>query len=105
METTGYCQKGDACTFAHSAEELQNAEGSCLAEFEEPAPPCAFARPESQRVRASERDQAVPCPGNFQEVKGDVQEPQEVEVEVVEDAPVGLKQEKPADTKLETEAN
>ncbi|CAL1173662.1 unnamed protein product, partial [Cladocopium goreaui] len=69
METTGYCQKGDACTFAHSAEELQNAEGS-----------------------------------NFQEVKGDVQEPQEVEVEVVEDAPVGLKQEKPADTKLETEA-
>ena len=27
METAGYCQKGDACTFAHSAEELASARG------------------------------------------------------------------------------
>ena len=53
METTGYCQKGDACTFAHSAEELQNAEGSCLAEFDEHA--CAFARPQSKKDQAAPR--------------------------------------------------
>ena len=56
-------------------------------------------------MRASERDQAVPRPGDFQEVKGDVEQAQVVEVEVVEDEPVGLKQEEPAATKLETEAD
>ena len=31
METSGYCQKGDTCTFAHTNEELQNGHSeSCL---------------------------------------------------------------------------
>ncbi|CAK9015015.1 unnamed protein product, partial [Durusdinium trenchii] len=50
VESTGYCQKGDACTFAHSPAELANGDGES-------------SGPETSNVYAKEAEVEEDTPG------------------------------------------